>query len=322
MPVFDMPLDELQSYCPPRNEPDDFEAFWKETLTDARSFDIDAVFDRVDFGLTTVDAYDVSFAGFGGQRVKGWYIVPKSSSSSLPTVVEYIGYGGGRGFPLEWLAFPSAGFAYLVMDTWGQGSVWRRGDTPDIPNGANSSAPGFMTQGILYPHTYYYRRLYTDAVRAIDAIRTRDKVEKSRIAVTGISQGGGLSVATAGLIPEIAVCLPDVPFLANFRRAVEITPRDAYTEIARYLTIHRDKIDTVFNTLTYFDGMNFAPRMKARAYYSVGMMDTICPPSTVFASFNHVKSEKDMKVYYFNDHEGGGADHIVEKIRYLRDLWM
>ena len=321
MPLFDMPLEELQSYRPERREPADFDLFWKTTLEAARSYDLNPRFKPMDVGLATLDVFDVSFAGFDGQPVKGWYMLPRNAKDRLPAVVEFIGYGGGRGYPVEWLAFPSAGFAYLVMDTRGQGSVWRRGDTADLPNGANPSLPGFMTQGILDPQTYYYRRLYTDAVRAIDAIRSRDELDSSRVAVTGSSQGGGLAISTAGLVSDVAVCLPDVPFLSHFRRAAAITPRGPYPEIAAYLTIHRDKVETVFNTLSYFDGMNFAARMTASAYYSVAVMDTVCPPSTVYASYNHVATEKDIEVYYFNDHEGGGADHLLEKIRYLRQRW-
>ena len=322
MPLFDMPLEELRAYKPPRAEPNDFDAFWASTLQEARVRDIDAVFQPVDFGLATVDVYDVTFSGFNGDRIKGWYMRPRGRQDPLPGVVEYIGYGGGRGFPLEWLAFPSAGFAYLVMDTRGQGSVWSRGDTPDMPIGANPSTPGFMTQGILDPETYYYRRLYTDAVRAVEALCTRAEVNASRIAVTGKSQGGGLSIAVAGLLPDVKVCMTDVPFLQHFRRAIDITPRDPYPEIARYLQIHRDKIDAVFRTLNYFDGMNFAARMSARALFSVGIMDTVCPPSTVYASYNHVTSEKDIMEYHFNDHEGGGAQHLLEKIRFLGKLWL
>ncbi len=321
MPLFDMPLEEMRVYKPPREEPDDFDAFWAETLSEARAYDLDARFDAADFGLSTIDVFDLSFAGFGGDRIKGWYMAPRGLGGPLPAVVEYIGYGGGRGYPLEWLAFPSAGFAYLVMDTRGQGGVWRHGDTPDLPNGANPSTPGFMTQGILNPCTYYYRRLYTDAARAVEAVRSRPEVDAARIAVTGSSQGGGLSISTAGLLPEVAVCMTDVPFLSHFRRAVDITPRDPYPEIARFLQAHRDKVDTVFRTLSYFDGLNFAARMSARALYSVGIMDTICPASTVFASYNHVPGEKEMREYYFNDHEGGGTHHLLEKIRYLRQLW-
>ncbi len=321
MPLFDMPLAELRVYRPEREEPPDFDAFWSASLAQARAHDLDARFDAVDHDLATLDVYDVSFAGFNGDRIKGWYLAPRGALGPLPGVVEYIGYGGGRGFPHEWLAFPSAGYAYLVMDTRGQGSVWRRGDTPDLPNGANPSLPGFMTQGILDPATYYYRRLYIDAARAVDAIRTRQEVDAGRIAVTGGSQGGGLSIAVAGLLPDVAACLADVPFLSHFRRAVDITGRDPYLEIARYLATHRDKIDQVFQTLSYFDGLNFAARMSARALFSVGIMDTVCPPSTVYAAYNHLLGEKAMREYYFNDHEGGGAEHVLEKLRFLRALW-
>ena len=95
--------------------------------------------------------------------------------------------------------------------------------------------------------------------------------------MTGSSQGGGLSIAAAGLLPEVAICMTDVPFLSHFRRAVDITPTNPYLEIARYLQVHRDKVDTAFRTLSYFDGLNFAARMSARALYSVGIMDTVCP---------------------------------------------
>ena len=321
MPLLDMTLDQMCEYRPPREEPADFDAFWAGTLAEARAHELEARFEKIDSGFATLDVYDVTFSGFNGDRIKGWYMLPKGAVGPLPGVVEYIGYGGGRSLPAEWLAFPSAGFAYLVMDTRGQGSVFRRGDTPDMPNGANPHAPGFMTQGILDPHTYYYRRVYTDAARAVEAIRSRDEVDGERIAVTGSSQGGALSVSTAGLVTDVAVCMPDVPFLSNFRRAVEITPREPYPEIARYLTVHRDKIETVFHTLSYFDGMNFAARMRASAFYSVGVMDSICPGSTVFANYNHVPGEKDIKAYYFNDHEGGGPDHLMEKIAYLQRLW-
>lgn len=321
MPLFDMPLEELRVYCPPRAEPPDFDAFWESTMADARAFALDPRFEAAAEDFATLDVFDVSFSGFNGDRIKAWYMKPRGAAGPLPGLVEYIGYGGGRGFPLEWLAFPSAGFAYLVMDTRGQGSSWRRGDTPDLPNGANPSQPGFMTQGVLDPQTYYYRRLYVDAAHAVAALQARPEVDAARIAVTGGSQGGGLAIAVAGLLPAVKLCLADVPFLCHFRRAIDIAGRDPYQEIARYLAVHRDKIDTVYHTLSYFDGMNLAARMEARALFSVGIMDTVCPPSTVYAAYNHIRGEKEMREYYFNEHEGGGAQHLQEKVRFLRRHW-
>ena len=170
MALFDLPLGELETYLPERTEPEDFTEFWTETLTETRAHPLSAQFIPVDAGLKTLETFDVSFAGFGGQTVKGWLLLPKGETN-LPCVVETIGYGGGRGFPTDWLAYSSAGYAHLVMDTRGQGSVWRQGDTPDEGGSLEAggpSIPGFMTRGILDPHTYYYRRLITDAVRAVE----------------------------------------------------------------------------------------------------------------------------------------------------------
>src|SRR5581483_12301206 len=140
---FDMPLEQLQTYRPPRREPADFDAFWQETLAEARRFPLNAVFARVDFGLRTLETYDVTFNGYGGQPIKGWLLLPAARREPLPCVVEYIGYGGGRSLPYDWLMWSSAGYAHLVMDTRGQGSAWRKGDTPDLESdGANPQYPG------------------------------------------------------------------------------------------------------------------------------------------------------------------------------------
>lgn len=322
MALFDMPLEQLKTYHPEIAVPVDFDSFWERTLAQSREYPLNAQFEPVDYGLRLIDVFDVTFAGYAGQPVKGWLLLPRERREALPCVVEFIGYGGGRSFPYDWLVWSNAGYAHLVMDTRGQGSVWRAGDTADIPvDGANPHFPGFLTQGILNPETYYYRRVFTDAVRAVEAVSSHEAVNPDRIAVTGGSQGGGISIAVAGLVDVNAV-LPDVPFLCHFRRAVEITDSAPYSEIVAYLKTHRENIDTVFNTLTYFDGVHFAARCEAPAFYSVALMDMICPPSTVFAAYNRVPTEdKQIKVYLFNDHEGGGPHHLRSKIEFLASLW-
>lgn len=322
MALFDFPLDQLKTYLPSRDEPFDFDSFWAATLTQARQHPLNATFEPADFGLRAQQTFDVTFSGFGGQPIKGWLLLPRDLSGPAPCVVEYIGYGGGRGFPTNWLVWSSAGFAHLVMDTRGQGSAWQNGDTPDLYEaGGNAHAPGFMTQGILDPHHYYYRRLFTDAVRAVEAARSHPAVDPERIAVTGGSQGGGITLAVAGLEPGVHIAMPDVPFLCHYRRATEIVNTSPYSEIQKYCNVHRDKIEKVFQTLSYFDGLNFAVRAKAPALFSVGLMDEICPPSTVFAAYNHYQGPKDIRVYSYNEHEGGGNYQTVEKLKYLTSLW-
>lgn len=319
---FDLALDQLKVYRPSRQEPGDFDAFWQATLAETRRMPLEAHFDPVDFGLETLETYDVTFAGYGGQSVKGWLLLPRQRKSKVGCVVEYIGYGGGRGYPLDWLVWSSVGYAHLVMDTRGQGSSWQPGDTPDLAvNGSNPHYPGFMSLGILDPQSYYFRRVFADAVRAVETAASHPAVDSARIAVTGGSQGGGITLAVSGLVPGLAAVMPDVPFLCHYRRALEITDSEPYSEIGHYCKIHRDQIDTVFNTLSYFDGLNFAARAKASALFSVGLMDVTCPPSTVFAAYNHYGGPKDIRVWEFNDHEGGSTFQTVEKIKFLKKLW-
>ena len=319
--LFDLSLPELQRYLPERNEPQDFDAFWSETLAAARKYPLDAIFTPVDYAMALVDTYDVTFNGYGGQPVKGWLILPKNAEKPLPCVVEYIGYGGGRGFPTDWLLYPCAGYATFVMDTRGQGSAWRQGDTPDLPSeGSSPHFPGFMTLGVLDPATYYYRRVFTDAVRAVEAARSHAGIDEQRIIVTGASQGGGITLAVSGLVDDLTAVMPDVPFLCHFFRAATITDEDPYHEIASFLKVHRDKTETVFRTLSYFDGMNFATRATALALFSTGLMDVTCPPSTVFAAYNHYAGDKEIRAYHFNLHDGGGTHHDLEKLWFLSKI--
>lgn len=318
MPQYDLSLAELRLYRSEVSRPGDFDGFWAATLAEARGVPLDARFEPYEAGLRMVEVFDVTFAGFGGHPIRGWFILPRERAGRLACVVRYIGYGGGRGFPHDHLMWPAAGYALFVMDTRGQGSAWSRGDTPD-PVGSDPAHPGFMTRGILSPETYYYRRVFTDAVRAIEAARSNPAVDPSRIALAGGSQGGGIAIAAAALAGDIAAVMPDVPFLCDFPRAITMTPRDPFPEIARFLAVHRDKVECVLATLSYFDGVNFAAMTRSAALYSVGLMDTICPPSTIFGAYNaHAGTDKMICDYAFNDHEGGGAFHERTQLEWLR----
>lgn len=316
MPFIDLPLPELERYRSSVVHPADFDVLWSETLDEAGRIPLDPVFEPLDVGLKLVEVFDASFAGFGGHRIKGWFIKPRGANSGLTGVAKFIGYNGGRAFPHEHLLWPATGRAVFVMDTRGQGGGWSRGETPD-PVGSDPSHAGFMTKGIGDPKTYFYRRVFVDAVRAVAALRGRPEVDADKIAAVGGSQGGGITMAVAGLVPDLKAAMPDVPFLSDFPRAVAIATRDPYGEIARFLAVHRDKVANTFRTLTYFDGVNFAARAKAPALFSVGLVDDICPASTVYAAYNAYAGRKAIEIYQFNNHEGGGPFQDRRQVEWL-----
>lgn len=320
MPYYDLPRDELRHYTPELAEPPDLHEFWDRTLAASRTLASDPVFQPVSTGLTLVETMDMTFSGFGGDPVKAWLHLPAGTRDPLPAVVRYQGYGGGRGLSHQVDFWALAGFASLIVDTRGQGSGWSAGDTPD-PSGSGPAHPGFMTRGIESPETYYYRRVFTDAVLAVEALRQHPLVDSSRVAVTGASQGGGISLAVGALLPDVAAVMPDVPFLCDFRRASDIAGSRPYEEIVGYLKIHRDKVARTFSTLSYFDGALLGRQAKAPAIFSVAMMDQICPPSTVYAAYNLYGGPKEIVEYAFNDHEGGAVFQEVEQLNWLRQIF-
>jgi cephalosporin-C deacetylase len=313
----DLPEAELRNYRSEQGDPADFDDFWSSTLEETRAHPLRVEAELLDVGLTTVDVYDVTFSGYAGDRIKAWLRIPRGVPTPLPAMVHFAGYSGGRGHPLENLLWSSAGFAHLQVDTRGQGSGSSTGDTADN-HGSGPQQSGFMTRGIDSKESYYYRRVFTDAVRAVEAARSLSMIDPGRVAALGASQGAGIALAVAGLVPDLAAAVAFVPFLCDFPRGTTITDLDPFKEIGRYLAIHRDKIDTVHETLSYFDGVNFAKRALAPAIFSTGLMDPVCPASTVFGAYNNYAGPKEMKIWPYNGHEGGGIADEARAIEHLR----
>ncbi|MEZ0077287.1 acetylxylan esterase [Planotetraspora sp. GP83] len=297
---------DLRAYRSPYDAPADFDAFWRNTLDSAADHPLDVTLTPVGTRLRTIDVFDVTFRGFGGHPVKAWLRVPRHRSGPLPAVVQFHGYSSGRGHPLEDLLWPSAGYAHLLMDTRGQGGAWAGGHTPD-PVGSGPAYPGFMTQGIAGKETYFYRRVFTDAVRAVQAVRAVNMVDPARVAVVGASQGGGIALAVAGLVPDLRAAHFQAPLLCDIQRATRTTRNGPYTEISGFLATHRGAVTSVFETLAYFDGIAFAQRANAPAWFSTGLMDDVCLPSTAFAAFNAYAGRKEIAVWEYNGHEAGGS---------------
>lgn len=325
-------LDEagLRAYRSAYEAPADFDEFWRRTLDEAAEVPLDVRITQVETGLSTIDVYDVTFAGYGGHPVRAWMRMPRRTAGGagrgvgrlLPGIVQFHGYGSGRGHALDDLLWASAGYAHLLMDTRGQGGGYAGGATGDPVGSAGPTQPGFLTRGVEGPETYYYRRVFVDAVRAVEAVREHAEVDAARVAVVGNSQGGGIALAVAGLVPgKIAALHAQAPFLCDIRRATRITDAAPYRELAAYLATHRDRVERVFETLGYFDGLGFAARAEAPARFSAGLMDGVCPPSTAFGAYHAYRGQdKQITLWEYNGHEAGGSEDLAAVLSAFRSL--
>ncbi|MEV5340632.1 acetylxylan esterase [Streptomyces sp. NPDC052676] len=326
MPAFDMPLDQLENHRPAPDEPADFDVFWQATLKEAEPAEPVLSASPVVTGLRLVDTWDVTFPGFAGDPVRAWYTRPAGTPGPLPAVVEYAGYGRGRGLPHERLTWPAAGYAHLLMDNRGQGDRYGSGGATPDPHATAPGGPGPAVRGLLDPHDYHYRRLITDAVRAVAALRALPGVDPARVAAVGNSQGGGLALAVAGLVPDLAAVLVTAPLLCGIRRALDLTDDGPYGEISAYLAVHRGAETAALRTLSYVEGVSFARRATAPAHFGVGLRDTVCPPSGAYAAYHRYGEltdpdpRRELHAYPFNGHEGGEAAHVRRQLDWLGGL--
>ncbi|HEY0447926.1 acetylxylan esterase [Actinophytocola sp.] len=307
----DLDLDALWDYRSDYTEPAGFDDFWASTLDETRAHPLSVDLEPVSTELVTVDVLDLTFAGFGGHPIHAWLRVPRHLPGPLPAVLQFHGYGSGRGAPVEDLLWASAGYAHVLMDVRGQGGRHAGGGATPDPVGTPPSHPGFLTRGIEDPREFFYRRVFADAVRAVDALRTLDLVDPSRVGVVGASQGGGIALAVAGLVDDLAAVHVQAPLLCDIRRAVELTGTEPYAELTGYLAARRTAVRRAFTTLSYVDGVAFARRATAPAWFATGLMDDVCPPSTAFAAYHDYAGPKHMQVWEFNGHEAGGPEDLA-----------
>ena len=315
MPSIDMPVEELFRYKPQLTQPEDLEEFWSQTLKELRAEPLASQIEPIEFPNSSRTAFfKVRFRGFGNTMITGYLARPKEIQGKIPCILLYHGYSGSKPSMLDLCRYTNMGWAVLAIDVRGQ-----NGESNSTSFGEGGAVKGWMTIGIDSPQNYYYRGAYADCVRAFDLACSLDFVDENRIAATGGSQGGGLSIAAAALEPRIAAYAPDVAFLCHFQRAIQIAPGYPNKEIEEYLRKWPEREEQVFQTLSYFDCMNLAPWLKAPGLWSVSGNDSTCPPSTTMAAYNHAQGDKQLKFYRYNYHEIP-AQHEVAKLSWLAEV--
>lgn len=141
----------------------------------------------------------------------------------------------------------------------------------------------------------FVRATLADCVRAVDFVAAQPEVDAARIAVTGASQGGGLSLSTAALDKRISFCAPDIPFMCDY---VKYFKASKWPEMDRWIAAapHRSW-DSMLQTISYFDTLNMADKITCPVFMSAGLQDGVCPPATVFSTYNRLAGPKEYVIY-------------------------
>jgi cephalosporin-C deacetylase len=295
--------------CPP-----DFDQFWADTLAEVAKVPLNVTLEPVPMRSTEeVEVFEARWSSFQGVRIAGWYCRPRRRQGKLPGLIHVPGYVSE---PL--LPKPTAREGYCALSVAPRGKLRSNAQF-------NPGYPGLLTNNMVDRNTYSYRGFYVDALRAVDVLLGLDEVDPKRIGVTGSSQGGALTITTSAMRPEITAAAAGAPYLCGMMDAIGLTHSYPYQEINDYLRLYPEREAQVRQTLDYFDGVNFAPKIRCPIIVNIGLRDDVCPPETGFAVYAAMTGTSNKKLYTYEDcaHDAGSAvghakivsDFLRERLR-------
>jgi cephalosporin-C deacetylase len=308
MPLtFDLPIEQLEIYQGQNPRPQDFDTFWDKSLIEMRAIDPRVELIPAEFQASNVECFHLFFTGVGGARIHAKLLRPANAPSPHPAVLLFHGYTGDSGDWFDKLGYVAAGFTIAALDCRGQAGL-----SEDKGSVTGNTLNGHIIRGLEdalkgSPEKMLFRQIFLDTAQLAKIVMEMPDVDGNRVGATGGSQGGALTIACAALEPRIKHAAPIFPFLSDYMRVWEMDQaKDAYKELQEYFR-HSDPMHKlegkIFEKLGYIDIQFLAPRIQAKILWGIGLMDTVCPPSTQFAVYNKIVSPKTMAVYPDFGHE-------------------
>jgi cephalosporin-C deacetylase len=298
-----MPFEKLEKYQGSNPRPQDFDEYWETGLAEMDSIDPSIELVPADFQTPFAECFNMYFTGVGDARVHAKLLRPRSAKNKHPAVLMFHGYSGFSGDWLDKLGYAAMGYTVAALDCRGQGGL-----SEDSGATLGWTLRGHVVRGLAdRPEKLYYRQVFLDTAQLAKIVMAMPDVDPDRVGATGYSQGGGLTLACASLVPRIRRAAPVYPFLTDYKRVWDIDlAKDAYGELQEYFKrfdpMHEHE-DELFRKLGYIDVQFLCPRIEGEVYMAVGFMDTICPPSTQFASYNKIVAKKSLALYKDYGHE-------------------
>jgi len=314
MSFLDDKIKELSEYMPQLTKRPDFDQFWKDTIQQTKEVSLRPEMKIYDYPSPYITVYDITYNGFDDTRIHGWYIVPKFlKQRNYPCLINYHGFTGSRGTPSDFMAWVMMGMAVISIDCREQG-----GETGNCACYSSGMTMNVTSKGILDKNEYYYRAVYMDCIKAIDFAESCEEVDRDRIVIHGISQGGAIGMAVCALDTRPKIAMVDVPSNSNIEKRIE-GRHGSFESVTEFLKIYPKRLQQVYDTLSYFDTMNMADKIKCNIFASVALKDETCPAQYYFASYNRITSPKQITVYPFNEHDGASSVQMEEKLRFVKE---
>lgn len=269
--------------------PADFDDFWKKAIEEARWTSLEPTVEYLpERSSDDVSTYHVSFQNDRwGRRVYAILNVP-TKKGIYPAILKVPGagvrpYGGDQGLAKK-------GFVVLEIGIHGI-PVTKPQEYYD--NLFSAALADYWTHGCNNRDRSYYKHVITGCIRAIDFLETRAEWDKKNLGVCGSSQGGFLTLATTALDPRVSCYAPVHAAMCDHEAALK---KVACGWPHLFYNISNPDPAEVL-CMRYYDGVNFARRIKVPGWFSFGFNDDVVAPTSMYATYNVVTAPKTLSPY-------------------------
>ena len=288
---------------PYTKNPADFTAFWQKNLEQARkevkNERLVVKCEKADkYTTDEFDCYLLKLHTDQNHSVYGYLTKPKKAGK-YPVVLCPPGAGIKTiKEPMRNTYYAKNGFIRLEMEIHGLNPEMTEEEFREISS-AFSGANGYLENGLDNRDNYYMKHVYVACVRAIDYLCSLPDWDGRNVFVQGGSQGGALSLITAGLDSRVTACVANHPALSDMAGYAEAGRTGGYPHFNRgNQMLTPEKVQT----LQYYDVVNFARNIKCPVYMTWGYNDNVCPPTTSYIVWNLITAPKDSLITPVNEH--------------------
>ena len=300
---------------PYTKNPTDFDAFWKANLEEARKIPVGATCKKVDkYTTDEFDCYLLKLKIDSRHSIYGYLTKPKGWSTKKYPVVLCPPGAGIKTIkePMRNTYYAKNGFIRLEMEIHGLNPEMTDEQFKEITS-AFDYENGYLTNGLDNRDNYYMKHVYVACVRAIDYLTSLPDWDGRNVFVQGGSQGGALSLITAGLDNRVTACVANHPALSDMAGYAEAGRTGGYPHFNRLEgMLTPEKIAT----MAYYDVVNFARRITCPVYLTWGYNDNVCPPTTSYIVWNQITAPKESLITPINEH------WTTEATNYGQMIWL
>jgi cephalosporin-C deacetylase-like acetyl esterase len=284
---------EPEKIQPTVKDPDDFDTFWTAAIAEARKINLDPKLTLMPERCTSdVNVFQISFQNeVNGSRIYGILAIPKKPGK-YPAILKVPG-AGIRPYSGD---SKTASLGLITLEIGIHGIPVNL--DPEVYNNLASGAlSNYNNIRMNNRDAFYYKRVYLGCVRAVDFIFSLPEFNGMDIAVTGGSQGGALTIVTAGLDKRIKFMAALYPALCD--NTGYLSKRAGGWP--HYFRNAEPKPGEV-ETLGYYDVVNFARRVSVPGFYTWGYNDLTCPPTSMYSAYNVITAAKELQVFQETGH--------------------